>query len=96
MLFRSIITLSFPDLFLRELWKEKDDYWLCAIVEASGFSSPILAVKFLETNRACVAKVGVLHQKKRLLFQEALSEISLILFLHKENFSSSTSLMPHK
>ena len=67
-----------------------------AIVEASGFSSPILAVKFLETNRACVAKVGVLHQKKRLLFQEALSEISLILFLHKENFSSSTSLMPHK
>ena len=57
---------------------------------------PILAVKFLTASRVCVAKVGA-GIKKEPPLREALGEISFaVMFLHKESFGSSTSLMPYK
>ena len=57
---------------------------------------PILAVKFLTASRVCVAKVGA-GIKKEPPLREALGEISFaVIFLHKESFGSSTSLMPYK
>lgn len=57
---------------------------------------PILAVKFLTASRVCAAKVGA-GIKKEPPLREALGEISFaVMFLHKESFGSSTSLMPYK
>ena len=57
---------------------------------------PILAVKFLTASRVCVAKFGA-GIKKEPPLREALGEISFaVMFLHKESFGSSTSLMPYK
>ena len=70
------------------------------IFEKSGLKffqyRPILAVKFLTASRVCAAKVGA-GIKKEPPLREALGEISFaVMFLHKESFGSSTSLMPYK
>ena len=76
------------------LFKAKDTKG--AVGNTVDYSSLTLAVKFLTASRVCVAKVGA-GIKKEPPLREALGEISFaVIFLHKESFGSSTSLMPYK